>query len=733
MSDGRNRWRLESITIRDMLAFQGEYRREFEPGLQVISASNHTGKTSITMATLWCITGQIPALARLNKSSFRLDNRHVGSNAEPEARLVMTDGNQSMVINRSYRPRPNLDEDLTVEIGDASYTGADAQEQLFETLGVKTRSIEGCGVVLQDSHLALITGKETDRNQVISDMLGLYNLSRLVPVLVDQSKEVKSFHEEVSQYLDHADPLKKWEERDDQLASELSDLENQAVDAGLTAEGVLEDPDITGHDMIVSVADDLGLKDVPERSTIEEGVVWIRQALGKLRTSSPEATEAAKVDREKRKQGGALSSLKDFRDRFSNLHDDLAVESQGGEMDIEALLAQVTSGDRTLAANNNTRGELGKEKELFTVAYSHLLSCPDGEKCPLCETAIDLTKLTLNMKSRIEVSVAEELEQLDRDDELARNKKRDAEERVETLRALKRTLKDLVDDLVEDLDGLAPALVARLDVGLLFADVQARTDVAGELETVIANQENTVEKLGSKLEECLERRNLVEEDRYQPAEKSINLVNDRLAPLSEKHAKIKQHGELRDAAVARNTDLGKVNKKAKALTNRLKKIARALAEHEESSATETFNAQLPRISELFNSISGNPDYDGLAVKTSVKLNSVAYKLIASCSDFGNLDEAVGHVLSGGDFSAAAMALLIGLASGEDHRLGFIMLDDPAQGMDPVLQASFAEALGGLDTDRQTIILTHQPEFAEALNKAGAHHSTLGQWQGGRLH
>jgi ABC-type multidrug transport system ATPase subunit len=83
-------------------------------------------------------------------------------------------------------------------------------------------------------------------------------------------------------------------------------------------------------------------------------------------------------------------------------------------------------------------------------------------------------------------------------------------------------------------------------------------------------------------------------------------------------------------------------------------------------------------------------------------------------------------------SAAGMALLLGLASGDSHRLGFLLLDDPAQGMDPTLQKNFARELAKLPHRPQVIILTHQPDFAEALASHGAERKVLRRWEGGRF-
>ncbi|MBK7781555.1 MAG: AAA family ATPase [Ardenticatenia bacterium] len=131
-------------------------------------------------------------------------------------------------------------------------------------------------------------------------------------------------------------------------------------------------------------------------------------------------------------------------------------------------------------------------------------------------------------------------------------------------------------------------------------------------------------------------------------------------------------------------------------------------------------------------MAGNPDFTGLSIDTAMSRNKVNYSLRATSSRMAALGDAVGHVLSEGDMSAAGMALLLGLASGESHQLGFLLLDDPAQGMDPTLQKNFARELAKFPHRSQVIILTHQPDFAGALAEHGAKRTTLGRWAGGRI-
>ena len=134
MSAPTPRWTLRSIKIRDLLGFQGEQLFEFGPGFQVIEAPNHTGKSSLAMGLLWGLTGQIPALDRLNRQSYRLSNRHAGDNAQTGVVITLEDSDgRRMEIRRPYAGRTRGAEDLVeLTIADEELSGAEATARILE-------------------------------------------------------------------------------------------------------------------------------------------------------------------------------------------------------------------------------------------------------------------------------------------------------------------------------------------------------------------------------------------------------------------------------------------------------------------------------------------------------------------------------------------------------------------------------------------------------------------------
>jgi len=732
MSDAAPRWRLERVEIRDVLGFQGTQTFDFRDGLQVIEAPNHTGKTTIALSMLWCLTGEVPALPRIHKARFRMTNRHSGENAEPRVVLQLTCGGKRMTIERAYRKgKAKLDEDLTVDVGDDTVSGGDAQAQIFTELGVKPGSLVGCGVVLQDHRLKLITGKDSDVGDVINDMLGLYNLSRLVPVLDERSKAASGLQKEVANYLDAADPLQRWEQRDRQLQTELEEIENRALAAGFDR-GALEAPDDTARAELGSAASMLG-ESLPDDEAIDAQIERLWRALADLRKQGPEARELGEARARSTEIEGARAALQQAVDEFLEHDVRLTREAQRGDVDLEDLAASVASSEAQLAANKQAREDLVQENSFLDAAYAHLLTCTEAEACPLCETAVDMPELTASVKARLAGRIASEIDRLQREDEDARSAMDAANNRIVELQKLSHEHAVVLNNLRRLASGIwsgespdAP------DEDALFADAQARELMASRLRVAVKDLDSEYVSAQDRIETLAEQQSRIEEDQLQPAERMIQKVNDHLNDLVRMHHKIEEHSALRDKATADRTGLEELAAEAKAFASRLKKIARALTDHEQSKASAAVRAQLPRISSLFGQVADNPDYDGLDIETRVAREKVTYQIKATSSSVGNLNDDVGHVLSEGDLSAASMALLIGLAAGPEHKMGFLLLDDPAQGMDEDLQANLAQAMGQLGEELQLIVLTHQESFASALAGVGASHEKLGTWKGGHL-
>lgn len=736
MSAASSRWALRSVKVRDLLGFQGEHSFEFGPGLQVFEASNHSGKSALAMAVLWGLTGAIPALDRLNRQSYRLSNKHAGENAKTSVEIVLENAaGRRMEIRRPYVGRTRGTEDpVDLTVDDEELSGAEATARILLELGVGQSSVEGCGVVLQDHRLKLITGKDAEISEVVNDMLGLAVLSEVVPMLESMSTSADQLRKEIEAFMKEGDPLVRWEEGRQRIAKDLQARENRALKAGFDP-AALESPRKLAEGEVSTLAAALEADPPKPNAVLRDEIERLRKRLASLRKATPLFADLTALGAQRPPLEAAVKSVRKLVKKWREHDAELAQQAAGGELDLEAVSGIVVDCDRRLA-ENKARGEEGRgTQELLEVAYAHLLQHPATESCPLCQSRITGIDLGESVRTRIDSKLVSELERLAGEEADLKSKKKRAETRMGEIQGLRKTHNQLLQEAETELERLTEIGHKAdwpVDAKGLFESAEARTALNLAIDETVAGLEGRVADLRAQEEKLQGSIEEQEAQVFQPLESRMNRVRDDLIPLLDSVEELERHGSLRDEASRRADELQKILRDAKDTAGRLKRIAGAVSEEESDRATAAIRARLPFVSEFFAKVAGNPDFTGLEIETSMVRNKVTYSLRATSSKMAALGDAVGHVLSEGDLSAAGMALALGLASGDSHRLGFLLLDDPAQGMDPTLQRNFARELARLPNLPQMIILTHQPDFAEALVAEGAERRALGRWEGGRL-
>lgn len=736
MTPPRARWTLASIELTDFLGFQGTVQFDFTDGLQVLEAANHTGKTTLAMGLLWGLTGEVPGLARLDRKSFRLRNRHAGDNAETRVIVSLLGASgQRLTIRRDYAGgSKKLEGTVELTVGEETLTDSEANERILDELGLKAASLEGCGVVLQDHRLKLVTGKDSDVSEVVNDMLGLEALSEVVPVLEDMAGEADGLRKEVEAYLKAGSPLQRWQEKDVELGNALRGCEDDAVNAGFEP-GALEDAGALVQAELVAAAGNLGTDGPAAAADPKQEVERLRKRLGALRSSTPHMRELAELGTQQPRTVALGRALRKLVDGWTEHDETLRTEATRGELDAVALAASIAELDDRLARSRGRGEEVRGEQELLRVAYQHLLGHPEADSCPLCGSTVSAETVCRSVKDRLDVRLANEVERLEEEQKDWTARKKKAEKRLREVKALREAHHELVMESTTASDearALGVESPSGLDENALYADEAVRRLFLQTIQDCAAAAERRAEALAVRRDEIARAVEQQEEEAFQPIEARLNRVRDRLVPLLDATRRLEAHGRLREQAEQRSGELEALLRDAKDLAGRLKKLAGAVSEAESQRATAAVQARLPFVSSFFARVAGNPDFTGLDIQTTVSRSKVGYSLRATSSRMAALGDAVGHVLSEGDLSAAGMALLLGLASGESHRLGFLLLDDPAQGMDPALQRRFAHELATLPDRPQVVILTHQPDFAAALAGEGARTQKLGRWEGGRL-
>jgi hypothetical protein len=727
-------WQLESVSLCDLLGYQGTQDFKFSSGLQVLEAPNHTGKSSLVLSLLWGLTGELPVLSRVDNRSFRLTNKHAGANATPRIHISLLSSNGSrMEIRRKYIKGGSTD-GLEVSLATLELEGDEAAQRIASELGIKSSTLQGCGVVLQEHRLKLVTGTEPEISDVINDMLGLQALSQVVPCLQKMSGEGERLKKDIAAFLLAADPVARWEGEDRRLRENYRTLENAAV-AGGVEPAQLDDPALTAAMELAGVAEELNSEKFVLETAPRSEVVRLRALLSRRRKESGESEQLSEVRKsltEKKKVAKAMQEQITTWEQQDAL---ILKEQSIGEMDRKTLAAQIADAELVILHCSQSLKTVKGEKELLAIAYNHVLDDDSGDTCPICESQIEIEHLRARLKERIDIALADDMEALAERKKKASALCSSASERLTQLQGLYHSHDracETLRELCKDLPDAANSLVAQSTSESLFADSGPRLALIewfAEIAAKVEAASSILRDAEAQLQEKLSDR---EDQHFNPIDTRINRVLDLIVPLLDSAQQMEKHSAIKESVNQREADLKAVSEKVREFAAQLKKIANAVSEDQKQSASQSIDARLPFISKFFASVACNPDYTGLTVETTVAKEKVAYRIRATSSKMAALTDFVGHVLSEGDLCAAGIALLLGLASGDSHRLGLLVLDDPGQGMDPELQKNFARELAALAHKPQVIVLTHQPDFAALLESEGCARRHMGRWEGGRL-
>jgi DNA repair exonuclease SbcCD ATPase subunit len=154
-----------------------------------------------------------------------------------------------------------------------------------------------------------------------------------------------------------------------------------------------------------------------------------------------------------------------------------------------------------------------------------------------------------------------------------------------------------------------------------------------------------------------------------------------------------------------------------ALATDVERIRKALLEAKNEIASDLIDKAGPRAQELYAALVKHPLFDRIEIKTSPKANKVDYSFEVSASKVKNSAREARLVLSDGQLTAAAQALLYALAESSAHGLDLLYLDAPTQNLDHSHKEAMARVIAELAENTQVIVSTQDEDFVTLLDDA----------------
>ena len=740
------RWRITNVELEDFLGIQGNFSQSFDDSTQVIFAKNNTGKSTLTLGIQWALTGNIPKIRGIDKKSFSLVNKHAGKEmGYPCVTLTLSDENgREMTITRRGHKEPRRskgvlspqltemqegEEGLEVDLDGMLHAGwEDGQEIINKELGLTCETLRQCGVVLQQDILMLIAGQTNDISSVINDTLGLEALSDLVPILDEKVKEANRKHRVLKQTCQEANPYTKWQEKMNTYREQLESQETEAINAGIPKEEV-EDPEKAIQERFDFVGKqlDLSFNGKGDKMSI------CQNGIKQYRSNNP-ATEKynhAKVNLGNIKR--LTSRIKKLKGKWEKASKQFSKVAIDGVVDYEIILKKAAENDSFLEKAKNVQEDLERE-EGFLATASNFLDEHTESNCPLCRQEIDIEVLRQDVRDRLSAKIKAEMREVKIEIKRLKNEKKNMNKQKKELEKFIEQSEKLVDEynlIIDEPDYSSDIEFSEYHKTQLFTDINQYKEPIGEMNRILgileARQDEWIIKQDTAEKEMKDAENLL-----TPLENSLREIDAHFRQIKRFHTGMENHQKLESKAINEGKSLEKSLEKAKEFTSALQKIKKEITSQQLERANAAIKTKIPLVNQLFSRIAANPDYNSINAQARISSDKIKYELNAESSKVASLGDKVCHVLSEGNLHVAGLSLLLALSRGDKHNLGFVLLDDPGQGMDDDTMERFSQAIMSLEDKPQTIILTHQQKLAKAMEKKGASRKDWGTWEGGRI-
>lgn len=707
-------WFLRKVKLSNILGFSGQREIAFCDGLQVIEAHNHTGKTSLAIALLWGLTGQLPSIDRISASQFKLKNKLADDKEKAEIEILLENSKgEKLQIIRSAKST-NRNTTLSVKMNEGAFADDDAQAILYKLLGLKPQSLEGCCIVLQDHRLSLITGDQKKSSAAIHDILGLSMLASLVPIINKKLSELKK----VVKDFEGSDPKKKWEERLFELSNELKLKEEEAIKKGFGRE-IFNSPDYLNLEF-QTLYQSLAMPNRFEGKSPKELVGLFRQELHIKRNQNPCKAKRDVLTGESNLVKESLLKVEKVNAEIKEIERNYSETVNHYKVDIEGIVQKIQACENEIASKQAAYDRLKEQNGLLTYSLSVLSKQDCKSSCPVCQQTVDYRKLMVDIQSKLGDSIKKSLEEYAQDLERLFNSKRDSEKLQLEFKELENNLKRALGNSLNALEALGDNF--KLEFTLIQQTLNEKflnkiSEISRKFENLGQAVRNRLIQINAALEQADTFYRKFDQDLI-PLESKLDNIAMYLIPINDIHIKLEDHAKSKIEKENQSKEYVQLLDIARGNINQLEEFKAYLQNQEKDKANQIIAEHQDFASNFFVKVAANPHYDKISIKAEEDRGSVKYDFEASSTKNPTFTDSAKHVLSGGDLSVACLGLMLSLTKGKSNKAGFLVLDDPGESFDLIRMDNFAKTIQS-SLGHQTIILTHQSEFAEKLRNSGA--------------
>jgi DNA repair protein SbcC/Rad50 len=711
-----NLWRLGSVKISNFRGIKGETTLRFDELPVLIHGNNGVGKSSIAQLIQWTIYGKFPdkVLGNTSFDSF-LSPVTAKKKKSYSGELRFTRGDEKLSIYRDADKKSFL-----VNHNNSSFKGETAAKRLNELLQLDMDTFYRAVLLQQSKIRSILTDEIKERNKALDRLLGMDTIGNLLENLKSSkfSKKAEEWREAIEKeeesFSTKEELLQEQREKSEVIARNLKFKSQDFYPDELKKAYVNLNNDLKE----LSEKYDVGVEELPECTTNEiaqEANKQLGQTIKRIRKNSDLNKRLTPVET----SIAELTSLQDlwvkFIDKKSLSETELKkFVKENGELETLQNEQKELKSKRIII--NNDLKATNALRQLLVDARSFIEN-GDLTSCPVClQEFPKVTDVPLQLRNRIE--------------ELA---SKTIEEKEKALDEIEEQL-GKQDDLIELFDQLNSGFArVQKDLGLCHQEITEKLDGNEIAETKVKTE---LEKQLSMLKE----QQVTLKDGINSLEQDIATIKERgneiysgLLPVLEK--RVEQHDleqQREKAKLEHKNEVAKADT-MDALASQIDSIRNALIDSKDELSSRWLKKARPRSLELYKSLVKHPVFDTFDISTKRSKLKVDYDFKVSIGGESGSSRDARLVLSDGQLTAAAMALLFSLAESTSHSLDLLYIDDPTQNLDDLHKKAISRVICEIAKEKQVIIATQDEDFVACLNSFGfgdmaiVHH--IKKWDG----
>lgn len=699
-----NRFRLESLTASGFRGIADTLTFEFHPRANLFLAPNGCGKTSILGAIEWALFGQLGYQPHENKTSDELVNiTHYPRQASVE--VVLRSDRDTLRVIRTKREGKMATSLRVIRSEVREFEDEAAEAECFRRLGLTFEDFSRAVFLHQESIRGLLTDEPRVRNDAFDRLFGVNKLRDILKVLSPKAATDAIDKLEKSKRLAFA----KIEGASDEVRRQRERARDEATREGLSeSELTLEEAtEITaaistalqvGDTTFSGTAHGLG---VPAGYAELDGIA--RSARERIREIRSRATEAQLRDKTgldmavlDRLQANLATAARVFEAaKAENLASQATIgQSAGIAAAMEEARARLTQVDLQVEA-------LGARQRVVADAVRYLSAAPDVVECPVCGQSVAGQTLLAHLNESVEQSVRIEVERLQLEREVLNQTVGASGNALSRAQRLEQSETSAGAALSEAQRQAQHAIGATSTGDDLVAALGVQTLALEASSTRLLQDRAAAEANLQMADAKIDRLRLIY--RYLKASAEVGETDARRGELSTDESETDQQlealAELREA---------------------VELVGRAVQTVAGSRAREAVTQSRELISSYYSQLCKHPYFDGIVIGVEDQrlggLERNNYLLRTTASSDGAQTLASSR-LSTAQMNCVALSVYLALASGLQHNLGFVILDDPSQSLDSAHKQALADLLQQLDPMLQVVVATQDVELGEVLEDA----------------